>query len=673
MRTWPTEGISFGGDYNPEQWPEHIQERDTELMREAGVNFVSVGIFSWGLLEPRPGEFDFGWLDRVLDRLHAAGVRVDLATATASPPTWLARLHPDALPVDRDGRRLWHGSRQTFCPSSPVVADLSLRLVDQLATRYGEHPALAMWHVGNELGNHNVHCFCDVSAAAFRDWLQARYGGGLDTLNEAWGTTFWSQHYSDWADVIPPRRTATHPNPTQELDFWRFSSDAVLGTFVRERDLLHRLTPDVPVTTNFMAMAHTRGMDYWSWAPEQDIVSNDHYLDHRLERPRVELSWSADVSRNLAARSDGGSAGLGTPWLLMEHSTSAVNWQPINYAKAPGELARTSLAHLARGADGIAYFQWRASLAGAEKFHSALVPHAGTDTKVWREVVELGGLLSRLSDLRGTAVTARVAVVFDWQAQWASALNGHPTTLVDYDREGQEWYAAFWDAGITVDVVPPDASLSSYDVVVVPGLYSCTEQAAGHIAAAAQAGAQVVVTYSSGIVDEREHVLPGGYPGAFRELLGIRTEEFFPLAPDQVVHLDDGSSATVWTELLHLEDADALASYVDGPVAGVPATTRRRVGPGAAWYVATRLDAEALARLVAQVCAAAGVAPVLEVPSGVEVVRRENDDRSYLFVLNHLGHDVDIMVSGHDIGKDEAVSGDVTVRAGGFTVIRERG
>ncbi len=313
MRTWPTEGISFGGDYNPEQWPESVQEEDARLMREAHVNFVSVGIFSWALLEPVPGRFELDWLDRVLDRMHAAGVRVDLATATASPPPWMARLHPETLPVDRDGHRLWPGSRQTFCPSSPVYRDLSLQLVERLASRYAGHPALAMWHVGNELGNHNVHCYCDVSAAAFRRWLTDRYGegdAGLAALNAAWGTTFWSQHYADWADVLPPRRTATFGNPTQELDFWRFSSDEVLASFVRERDLLHRITPDVPVTTNFMAMAHTRGMDYWSWAPEQDIVSNDHYLDGRLERPRVELAWSADLSRNLAARSAGGSAGV---------------------------------------------------------------------------------------------------------------------------------------------------------------------------------------------------------------------------------------------------------------------------------------------------------------------------------------------------------------------------
>ena len=311
-----------------------------------------------------------------------------------------------------------------------------------------------------------------------------------------------------------PRRSTTQGNPTQELDFWRFSSDEVLASYLRERDVLHGLTPQVPVTTNFMAMAHTRGMDYWAWAPEQDIVSNDHYVDGRLARPLVELSWSADLTRNLAARSRGGTAGAGTPWLLMEHSTSAVNWQPVNYAKTAGELARTSLTHLARGADGIAYFQWRASVAGAEKFHSALLPHAGTETKVWREVVELGGLLGRLGDVRGTAVTARVALVFDFQAQWASGLPGHPSTLVDYDREVQEWYAAFWDAHLTVDVVPADAQLSSYDIVVVPGLYLCTDAAADNIAAAARAGAHVVVTYLSGVVDEDDHVRLGGYPGA---------------------------------------------------------------------------------------------------------------------------------------------------------------
>jgi beta-galactosidase len=669
---WPTDGICFGGDYNPEQWPDEVQREDVELMREAGVNFATVGVFAWALLEPRPGEYEFGWLDRVMDRLHAGGVRVDLATATASPPPWMSRLHPEVLPIDRDGRRLWHGSRQTFCPSSPVYADLSLRLVERLASRYADHPALAMWHVGNELGNHNVHCYCDISSQAFRGWLRERYHDSLDLLNDAWGTRFWSQYYADWADIIAPRRSTSQGNPTQELDFWRFSSDEALASYRRELDLLRRITPDVPVTTNFMAMAHTRGMDYWDWAPEQDIVSNDHYVDGRLDRPRVELSWSADLTRNLAARSRGGDAGHGTPWLLMEHSTSAVNWQPVNYAKAPGELARTSLTHLARGADGIAYFQWRASFAGAEKFHSALLPHAGTDTLVWREVVELGGLLKQLGDVRGTAVTARVALVFDWQAQWASGLAGHPTTLFDYDREVQEWYAAFWDANITVDLVPTDAALGSYDVVVVPGLYCCTDAAAANVAAAARAGTHVVITYFSGVVDENDHVRLGGYPGAFCELLGVRSEEFFPLGPDETARLDDGSTVTVWTELLHLEGAETVANYVDGPTAGVPAITRNVVGDGTAWYVATRLDPTALARFVSRVATQAGVTAILDAPPGVEVVRRDGPGRSFLFVFNHTQQAAEVPASGLDVRRNRSVDGSLTVPAGGYAVIRER-
>lgn len=668
MRTWPTAGISFGGDYNPEQWPETIQDEDIALMHDAGVTLVSLGIFSWALLEPRPGEFEFAWLDRVMDRLHDGGIRVDLATATASPPPWLTRLHPEVLPADRSGTRLWPGSRQTYCPSSPVFAELSLRLVDRIARRYADHPALAMWHVSNELGCHNVHCYCDVSARAFRHWLQRRYGD-LDGLNHAWGTAFWSQHYSDWQEVLPPRVTTAQGNPTQELDFWRFSSDESLAIFTRERDLLHEITPDVPVTTNLMAMTHTRGMDYWSWAPQMDIVSNDHYLDGRLDRPNVELSWSADVSRNLAARSRGGP---GSPWFLMEHSTSAVNWQPVNLAKAPGQLVRNSLTHLARGADGIAFFQWRASLAGAEKFHSGLVPHGGTDTKVWREVVELGELLGRLDEVQGTSVTAQVALVFDWQSQWATALTGHPSTLVDYDAEGQRWYAAFWDAGITVDVVPPDADLTSYDLVVVPMLYSCTDAQAANIAAAAHAGAQVVVTYFSGIVDEHEHVHPGGYPGAFRDLLGLTVEEFFPLPADAAVHLDDGSIGSVWTELVHLRGAKTLAAHTDEPVPGSPAITRHEVGEGAAWYVATSLDPAALARLAADVVAAAGVAPAARAPAGVEVVRRQGDGRSFLFVLNHTAVDVEVAADGFDLRHNRPVDGSALVKSGDALVIREK-
>ena len=315
-----------------------------------------------------------------MDALHAAGIRVDLATATASPPPWLTHRHPEMLPVTQDGRTLSPGGRQAFCPSSPVYREHALALCTALAERYHDHPALALWHVSNELGCHNARCYCDVSAAAFRTWLRHRYDDDVARLNDAWGTAFWSQRYDDFEQVLPPRVAPTHANPTQQLDFRRFSSDQLLDNFVVERDVLHRISPGVPVTTNFMVMRQTIEMDYLRWGRELDVVSNDHYLISAEADGHRELAFSADLTR--------GTAG-GRPWLLMEHSTSAVNWQPRNRAKVPGEMIRNSLAHVAHGADAVLFFQWRASRAGAEKFHSGLLPHAGTETRQWREVVEL--------------------------------------------------------------------------------------------------------------------------------------------------------------------------------------------------------------------------------------------------------------------------------------------
>jgi ABC-type glycerol-3-phosphate transport system permease component len=335
-------GLAYGGDYNPEQWPEQTWADDVRRMREAGVNLVTVGVFSWALLEPADGTYEFGWLDRVLDLLHENGIAVDLATATASPPPWFSTAHPETLPVAPDGTRLWPGGRQAWCPSSPVFRAKAVALVDQLAKRYAEHPALVLWHVSNELGCHNAHCYCDVSAAAFRGWLQRRYGT-LDALNDAWGTAFWSQRYYEWEHILPPRDRPAGYNPTHVLDFARFSSDELLDHYRAERDALRATTPDVPVTTNLMVQAHIRALDYWSGLRSSTVVANDHYLDHRLvsAEPHVELAFAADLTRGIAG---------GQPWLLMETSTSAVNWQPHNVAKAPGSCGRNRVP--ARGSAG---------------------------------------------------------------------------------------------------------------------------------------------------------------------------------------------------------------------------------------------------------------------------------------------------------------------------------
>ena len=629
-------------------------------MREAGVNLVSVGIFAWARIEVADGRYEFGWLDRVLDGLHEGGVRVCLATATAAPPPWLTHAHPDVLPVRADGVRYSHGSRQEYCPTSPLYRDKALALAERIALRYREHPALAAWHVNNEYGCHVARCYCDQCAEAFRDWLRARYD--LDGLNRAWGTDFWSQHYSGWEQILPPRVTPTFANPGQVLDFARFASDALLDLFCAERDVVKEITPDVPVTTNFMANWTFAGLDYWHWAAEVDFVSNDHYNRAADPERHVELALSADITRGLAG---------GKPWLLMEHSTSAVNWQPRNHAKLPGELRRNSYAHLARGADGTLFFQWRASRSGAERFHSAMLPHAGTDTRIFREVSQVGAEYKAIAELIGSTVDAEVALVYDFSVPWAAEQPAHPTNDFSYYDSVLSVYRTLWRAGVTVDVVAPGADLSDYRLVVVPSLYQVTDGDAKWLSAYVHGGGHAVVTWFSGIADEFSRVRLGGYPGAFRDLLGVRVEEFYPLAAGERVNLTGGMSATGWTELLHANDSEVIASYVDGPLPGVPALTRNTVGQGVAWYLATSLDTDSARRVFDDVLSQARVRPVVAAPTGVEVVRRRGERISWLVAINHTGADVLLPVEGVELISGARTSGGLPVPAGGVAVVRE--
>jgi beta-galactosidase len=663
MRSWPSDRIAFGGDYNPEQWPREVWDEDMALMRESGVSFVTLGVFSWSWLEPAKGEYDFAWLDEVMDLLHENGIAVDLATATATPPPWLSAAHPEILPVDRDGHTLWPGSRQAWCPSSQLYRDYALALTTQLAQRYYEHPALARWHVSNEYACHNIPCYCDTCAAAFRTWLRRRHGD-LEALNTSWGTAFWSQRYTDWDQVLPPRRSTTLANPTHQLDYSRFQSDQLLDFYRSEKAVLADLSPGVAVTTNFMTMSHFSLLDYHEWAPEQDVVSTDHYVVDSLADPTGELAFCADLTRGIAG---------GRPWMLMEHSTSAVNWQPVNRAKAPGEMTRDSLAHVARGADTVGFFQFRQSRAGAEKFHSALVPHAGRDSARFREVASLGALAGRLGELVGSTVEARVAILWDYQSNWAMTGPAMPSNAFHPADVPRTVHRLLRDRGISADIVHPGSDLTTYQVVVVPTLYSVTDAHAAAIADAATRGAQVVVTFFSGISDEHDHVRLGGYPGAFRDLLRVRSEEFFPLRPGETVALGDGTGGTgsLWSEDLTTTGAEAVLTYAAGPLAGKPAVTRAQVGDGAAWYLATLPDDRTLDDLLARVMGDAGVQPVATVPSGVDAVRRSSEDGSWLFLLNHTDQEQLVPASGHDLVTETRVGPQVAVPAGGVAVVRE--
>ncbi|MFE3852359.1 beta-galactosidase [Streptomyces griseorubiginosus] len=658
-------GIAYGGDYNPEQWPEEVWIEDVRLMREAGVNMVSVNIFSWALLEPREGEFDFSRLDRILALLHEHGIAADLATPTAAPPAWFFRKHPEALPVDKDGRGLSYGSRQTFCPSSPAYREAALRVARALGERYADHPAVVMWHIHNEYGCHNAECYCDTSAEAFRRWLRDRYGD-LAALNDAWGTTFWSQWYYDWDEVIPPRATGAVPNPTHQLDWRRFCSDEQLSLYTAERDVLREACADIPATTNFMVNFSIEALDYWRWAPELDVVSNDHYLRSTDPESQIDVALSGDLVRSMA----------GGPWLLMEHSTGAVNWQPVNRAKDPGEMRRNALAHVAHGADGIAFFQWRAAKAGAEQWHSAMLPHAGTDSQIWRDVVRLGADLGALAEVRGSTTAAQVAVVWDWNARWALEQPSQPSGELRFVDLVRDWYRPLWHAGVAVDFVRPDADLSSYRLVLVPSLYLVDDAGAANLTGFAERGGTLAVGFHSGAVDANCHVRLGGYPGAFRDVLGVSTDELFPLLPGETRHLTgavpEGASATLWSERVRLAGAEAVAAYGDGPLAGGPAVTRHASGAGTAWYLATRPDPATLDALLTRIVEEAGVQPVLAgLPTGLEAVRRTGADAAYLFLIDHGGSGAEVPAEGVELLTGKDVGGWVTVPPGGVAVVRE--
>lgn len=659
--------LAFGGDYNPEQWPESVWQEDVRLMREAGVTMVSVGIFSWALLEPSPGRYDFGWLDRLLDLLHEHGIRVDLGTPTVVPPVWFYRAHPEALPVTAEGVRYEFGSRAAICHSNADYRSAAAAITTKLAEHYGDHPALAMWHVHNEYGVPVSACYCASCAAHFRRWLATTYGT-VDAVNEAWGTAFWGQRYGGFEDINPPRLTPAAVNPGQALDYKRFADATMRENFRMERDILHRLSPGVPVTTNFMtALSQCDSVDYWAWGREVDLVTNDHYLITDGRRTHVNLAMAADLTRSVAG---------GAPWLLLEHSTSGVNWQLRNPAKAPGQMARNSLAHVARGSEGALFFQWRQSRRGAEKFHSAMVPHGGTDTRVWREVVELGASMEVLSEIRGTRTEADVAVLWDWHSWWAQTLDWRPSVDHDARERADAFYEALYDRHLTVDFAHPEADLSRYPLVVVPALYLMTEAAGRNLKAYVEQGGTLVVSYFSGIVDQHDAVHEGAYPGPLRDVLGLTVEEFSPLLPGERVRVTgpDGTelSADVWTEFVVPRGAETVSAYADGPAAGLPAVTRHRLGEGTAWYVSTRLGADGLDALLGRAGEDAGLAPRTDLPRDVEVVRRTGASGTYLFAVNHTGSDakVPLEAAGTELLTGDRAAGRLAVPAGAVRIVR---
>ena len=692
-------GIAFGGDYNPDQWSEETWDDDVRLMKKAGVNTVALAIFSWDRIQPQENRWDFGWLDRIIDKLGKAGIATDLASATATAPLWLYEKHPEVLPCDKFGHPVNAGSRQSWSPTSPVFKEYALTLCRKLAERYGANPYVTAWHMGNEYGWNNRNDYSDNALNAFRLWCERKYGT-IGALNQAWGTTFWGQEMNSFDEVLIPRFMGADSmvNPGQKLDFERFGNDMLLDFYKAERDAITEICPDKPFTTNFMVSTDQCCMDYADWANEVNFVSNDHYFHEGGEMHLDELACSDALMDSFA---------LGKPWYVMEHSTSAVQWKPLNMRKRKGETVRDSLAHVAMGADAINFFQWRASAFGAESFHSAMVPHAGEDTKLFRQVCELGETLRTLADagVQGSELErSDTAILFSAESEWATRSETLPTMKLNHWHDVRDWYRAFLDAGTRADIMPLKYDWSDCKTVVLPTVLMLSAVDTRRLADFAAAGGRVVVGYATGLIDENFHTWLGGYPGAgnglLRDMLGIRGEEFNILGsgvegePEAIrlgaggeVALEDAAALNGATTRLWQNDVtvtgdrtQVLAMYAgeeadEWELDGMAAVTRNPYGAGEAYFVGCDLDVADLTKLIRTYLAAPAQSQQSQANTDVLHTVRKSADAAFDFYLPRGKKEVELQgVEGEPVVLFQTERGEengsYTVRRNGVLVVR---
>ncbi|MYW62747.1 beta-galactosidase [Streptomyces sp. SID8379] len=640
--------VLYGGDYNPEQWPEEVWDEDHRLFTEAGIDTLTVGVFAWSVLQPAEDAYDFAVLDRIVERAATEGRRVVLATGTAAVPPWLAHAYPEVNRTDFEGRRHGYGQRHNFCPSSAAYRRLSTALASRVAERYAGHPALLAWHVNNEYGG---ACYCERCAAAFRDWLRERHGS-LDALNDAWWTTFWSHRYTDWSQIEPPSALTEHwrgPDHTAfqgiTLDYQRFMTDALLGCFVAEKEAIRAHDTGAPVTTNFMGAY--RPLDYHRWAPHLDFASWDSYPP--LGAPPTVPALAHDLMRGLKG---------GAPFWLMEQTPSTTACRDVNPLRRPGELRLATWQAIAHGADAALYFQMRASRGACEKYHGAVIGHAGRDdTRVFREVAHVGEELTDLGPLTlGARTPARVALLFDWDSWWALEISDGPSRLVRYQDVVHGYYRAARAAGADVDVVPVSADLAPYDVVLAPVLHLVKGDLAERLEAVAERGGTVLATFLSGRGDAHGRAFLSDVPGPLGPLMGVRIDEW-DSRPADVTHPvrigDRAVDAGLVFEIVVPQGAEPVATYTADFYAGTPAVTRHRFGGrgGEGWYVATCLDEAGTDEVVRRVLDRHGLVGPYAGHAGVETAHRVAPDGTrLLFLLNHTS--VPVQLAAHAAATD---------------------
>lgn len=630
--------MMHGADYNPDQWLDHpaILQEDIRLMKLAGCNVVSVGMFSWASMEPEEGKFTFEWLDKLLDSLEKNGIHVWLSTPSGARPAWMSQKYPEILRVDRNRVRILHGKRHNHCYSSPIYREKTAMINRKLAERYRNHPAVVGWHISNEYGG---ECHCDLCQEVFRAWLKERYGT-LEQLNRAWWTTFWSHTYTSWSQIESPAPHGENGVHALNLDWRRFVTARTVDFCRHEITAVQQAGSDLPVTTNFYE--HLGALDFRQFGPILDVMSWDAYQKWHKDKDErqvaAQTAFIHDLFRSIKRQ----------PFLLMESTPSTTNWQPVSKLKRPNMHKLSSLQAVAHGSDSVQYFQWRKSRGSYEKFHGAVVDHVGHEhTRVFKDVAELGDTLAKLSEIVGTTTPARVAILFDWDNLWAVEDSQGPRNCgVHFIETVQAHYYAFWQQGVSVDIIGAADDFSSYKLIVAPMLYLCREETGRKLEQFVEKGGSLVTTYWSGIVNETDLCYLNGFPGPLRKLLGVWAEEIDGLYDEdsnEVMMLANNAFGLNGTyeahelcELIHLEGAEVLGQFTEDFYAGRPALTVNNWGNGKAYYMAARLKADFLHAFYKQIVELIGVSRAIntELPASVNVQVRTDGSSDYLFVMN---------------------------------------
>ncbi|MBR2412996.1 MAG: beta-galactosidase [Clostridia bacterium] len=659
--------IVHGGDYNPEQWirtPE-IWDEDMRLMKLAHVNSASVGIFSWAILEPEEGVYNFEWLDTILDKMHANGIDAVLATPSGARPHWMSDKYPEVLQVQENGIRNEFGVRHNHCLTSPVYREKVRNMNRILAERYGKHPAVKMWHISNE---YSGECHCELCQKAFQEWLKVEYHNDLDELNRQWWNNFWSHTVTDWSQIRSPKYRGEVCSSPLILAWKRFVSDSHISFFVNEIAPLREITPDIPVTANFMRMY--TGIDYQKMAKKLDIVSWDNYPawdKGNNDYESLETAFVHDVFRSMKD---------GQPFFMMESTPSLVNWHPINKLPRPGVQQLSAMQAIAHGSDSVQYFQWRKSRGSHEKYHGAVVDHCGHEnTRVLRDVTNTGKAIEKLSAVVGAYSNSRVAIVYDWENRWATdAFCGFNNEHRNYLGECIRWYAPFRKRGISTDVIPMDADFGKYDLVIAPFLYMLKNGTKEHIENYVANGGNFVATYLTGVVDKDDLCYLGGWPAEeLKNVFGIWMEETDSL-PENVKNRAtfNGKEYEIHhvCDIIHANTAKVLGEYKDDFYAGMPSVTVNHYKNGKAWYVAFRNDTDLCDDVCVSLINELGINaddPDITAEDGLEVRKRGE----LLFVLNFTDEERTVTLAREykNVMTDETLNGAVTVPPCGYLVL----